>query len=101
MFEHYTPHLLTASSLFLAIFLHARPRSGYWKASILSALLTALLAIIVIFGLHQNYLQLVEPISLFDRLSVIVSVAVLGFSYGLVLALLVGYVLKIAPSFFD
>ncbi|RBP50859.1 hypothetical protein [Arenicella xantha] len=101
MLEYYTPHFITAVSLFLSVYLHAKPGSVYWKASLISGLITAALATLVIFALHDNYLQLVEPISLFDHTSLIVTVAALGFGYGFVMALLVGYVLIFAPSFFD
>ena len=67
----------------------------------MSGLITAGVATLVIFGLHDNYLQLVEPLSLFDHKSLIITVAALGFGYGFVMALLVGYVLIFSPSFFD
>ncbi|GHA15762.1 hypothetical protein GCM10008090_26690 [Arenicella chitinivorans] len=100
--SQYTPHLLTAGSLFVAIYLHARQsRLSFWQLSLWSAVGSAVLAITVIFFIHDNYLNLPVEVSALERLYAILMVCVLSFVYGLILALLVGYVMKLAPSFFD
>lgn len=98
----YTPHLITAGSLFLAIFLHARQtQMSVWRISWRSASGSALIAVVVIFFVNDNYLNLSGDVPILDHLSAIFVVGALSFVYGLILALLVGYVIKLAPSFFD
>lgn len=100
--SQYTPHLLTAASLFLAIFLHARhTRMSLWGISWRSAVGSAVLALVVIFLIHDNYLGLAAEVSATEHFNAVLMVGVLSFVYGLILALLVGYVMKLAPSFFD
>lgn len=98
----YTPHILTGASLFLSIFIHWKAPRGYWKPSFVSAGLTALLALLLIFVLQDNYLNIDSDAVLKTDWSLpIAAVAGLGFCYGLIIALLIGYVMKVAPSFFD
>lgn len=98
----YTPHLLTAVSLFLAIFLHARQTTlSLWGTSWRSAFASAFVAVLVIFVVHDNYLNFEVAPSLSEQVYAFTIVAMISFTYSLVLALLVGYVIKLAPSFFD
>jgi hypothetical protein len=102
LLDHYTPHLLAGASLFLAIFLHWRCPNAFWKPSLQSAGITAVLAMLVIFVLHENYLNLETASSDWIDLGKAVGLVVFsGFAYGLIVAILVGYVVKLAPSFFD
>jgi len=99
---HYTPHILSAASLFLSIYIHWRMQQYYWRPSLISGLCSAIVALLLIFVLQDNYLNLnSNQMSVFGWGVAVMCVAGLAFCYGFIIALLTGYVIKFAPSFFD
>lgn len=98
----YTPHILTGASLFFSIFIHWKMHKTYWKPSFISGASTALFALFLIFFLQENYLNMNSAISSPSDWGVAgFAVAGFGFSYGFIIAVLIGYVIKVSPSFFD
>jgi len=100
--SEYTPHVIAGAALFLSIYLHWKTPKTYWRPTLVSGVLTGLVALVLIFVFQENYLNMnVKALSLGNYWSAIVMVFCLAFCYAIVVAALVGYVIKIAPSFFD
>jgi len=101
-FAQITPILITGTSIFVSIFFHWRDQKRFWRPTLISGLMAAIAALVVIFLFQDNYLNFeVNQTDSSQFTLAAVAVAGLGFFYGLIISALIGYVLKIAPSFFD
>ena len=91
----YTPHLITSVAIFSAILCHWTWPKRFWKPSLLSAALSSVAAyVLFVFVPRKNEDNLVQEFSYLSE--------AIGFAFisGFVVAMLVGYLMKFAPSLF-
>jgi len=101
-FAQATPLIITGLSMFMSMLVHWLTPGKFWWPTLLSGLATAVGALLVVFLMQDNYLVLEagEDTSRESMLAGLI-VAGFGFAYGVIVSVFLGFMLKVAPSFFD
>lgn len=89
----YAPLLITGISLFLAIVVHYILTKKFWQPCFIAAILSTVCAYCLILFLPISF-----PESVISRADVAKSMIYFTFGSSLVLAIIVGYLMKLMPS---
>ncbi len=95
LIAQYTAHLITGIAIFAAIFLHWKWPKRYWQPSFLTAVITSVAA----YGLLTFVPRMVNG-ELIHSVSYMPQTVGFAFVSSFVLAMLVGYLMKFAPTLF-
>ncbi len=101
-FSETVPLVITGLSMFISIVFHWRNQRRFLLPTLFSGAATAFIALCMIFLVQEDYLNFGIGEQTLNSLALaVLLVAGSGFVYGVLISAFIGYLLKVAPSFFD
>ena len=91
----FMPHIITSVAVFTAIFTHYFLSKKFWQPCFIAALISTGLAYCLLL-----YLPIELPSDTISQSTLALKMSYFTFGSSLVLAILIGYVMKLMPRFF-
>ena len=95
LLAQYTPQLITGVAVFVAIFTHYWLPKKFWQPCFIAAIVSTLVGFLFLF-----YAPISLPVNVDSRYQLAVKMSYFTLGSSFVLALLIGYLMKLMPKFF-